>query len=242
MAGHGATDPAEHVPRHLRRPAPTWLLLVGYLMVGLVVVSVLQGTRLVRVYNVPSGSMERTLGVGDRILVSGLPYLSAGPRRGDIVVFGHGDTWDDEAKPPTSDPLVAAARVFGDVTGIGTASRVHTVKRVIGLPGDTVECCDTQGRVLVNGVPLDEPYVWRDLPFTASEHACSTPARSARCFEPLQVPEGRLLVLGDHRSNSADSVVECRAPRAPASCGRFVEASRVVGVVFAKAWPPGPVG
>lgn len=232
----------EASPLRLRRPAPTWLVLVGYLMLGLLVVSLLQGLRIVRVYNVPSGSMLQTLGVGDRILVSGLPYLGTGPQRGDIVVFGHGATWDDEFKPPTANPVEAAARVFGDITGIGTASRVHTVKRVIGLPGDTVACCDAQGRVTVNGVALDEPYLFEDFPFSPGRHDCSSASRSARCFLPIRVPEGRLLVMGDHRSNSADSVAGCRGAGADETCARLVDASRVVGRVFAKAWPPGPVG
>lgn len=229
-------------PRRVRRETPTWVVMVAYLLLGLLVVSVLQGFRIVRVYNVPSRSMEQTLGVGDRILVSGLPYLGGGPARGDIVVFGHGDTWEDEARPPASNPLLAAARVFGDLTGIGTSSRLHTVKRVIGLPGETVACCDADGRVTVDGVALEEPYIFEDFPFTPGSTDCSSQERSARCFLPIRVPEGKLLVLGDHRSNSADSVAGCRSGSAVEGCARLVDRARVVGRVFAKAWPPGPVG
>lgn len=239
-----ADDAVSHAPtpRRLRRETPTWLVMVGYLMLGLLVVSLLQGFRIVRVYNVPSGSMQQTLGIGDRILVSGIPYAGGGPARGDIVVFSHGDTWADAAKPPSDNLAVTLARAFGDLTGIGTASRVHTVKRVIGVAGDAVACCDADGRVTVDDVPLEEPYVAHNLPFDAGVQDCSSPARSPRCFAPLRVPEGKLLVMGDNRPNSADSVVACRRPDAGESCARFVDADRVVGRVFAKAWPPGGVG
>lgn len=237
-----AADVAPAPRRRVVRTAHPWVVLVGYLLLGLVAVSVLQGLRIVRVYNVPSGSMQQTLGIGDRILVSGLPYLGGGPARGDIVVFGHGDTWDDEAKPPASSLAVNAARAFGDITGIGTASKVYTVKRVIGLPGDTVACCNAEGRLTVNGTPLDEPYVGSDLAFSAGSIDCATPQPSPRCFAPITVPEGHLLVMGDNRSNSADSVVACRHADAGPNCARFIAADRVVGRVVAKAWPPGPVG
>lgn len=241
--GDGATEDARvsPAPRRARREPAAWLLMAAYLMLGLLVVSVLQGTRVVRVYNVPSRSMQQTLGVGDRILISGLPYLTRGPARGDVVVFSHGESWDDETLPPSANPVVTVARLFGDLTGIGLSSRVHTVKRVIGLPGDTVACCDAAGRVTVNGAPLDEPYRYRDLPFAPGTLDCTTTPRSSRCFLPVRVPEGRLLVMGDHRSNSADSVVACRGAGATADCARLVDERRVVGRVFAKAWPPGPI-
>lgn len=227
--------------------APTWLVAVGYALLGLALVSVLHGLRIVRVYSVPSSSMEQTVGVGNRILVSGLPYLGGGPARGDIVVFGHGDTWADDVKPPADTPWEASVRFFGDVTGIGTGNRTFTVKRVIGLPGDRVECCDSEGRVMVNGTGLVEPYVYRDWPFEPGTLDCEGPGTgmgsSSRCFPPLVVPDGKLLVLGDHRSNSADSVVRCRAmPGITEPCADWVEADQVVGRVFAKAWPPGPIG
>ncbi len=160
-----------------------------------------------------------------------------------MVVFAHGDTWESDRKTPDPNPLVQALRAFGDVTGIGLSSQSFTVKRVIGVGGDTVDCCDSDGRVRVDGEPITEPYVYRDFSFRPGDLDCTTTPRSARCFGPLPVPAGQLLVLGDHRSNSADSVASCRSADARLdACARFVSVERVTGRVIARVWPPGPVG
>ena len=223
-----------------RKPTPLWLVLVGNILVALAIVSLVQAF-VVRVHNVSSGSMEQTLGVRDRVLSSNLPYLSSGPERGDIVIFGHGSTWEEPMRGPETNPVLAAVRIFGDVTGIGISNRTYTVKRVLGTPGDTVECCDAAGHLVVNGAPLAEPYVYQDIPFTAGGLDCASDPRSARCFGPIAVPAGSYLVIGDHRSNSADSVAGCRGLPEPGGCARFVPAERITGKVIAKAWPPGPV-
>lgn len=226
--------------RRFPRPLPLWLSIIGNVLAALVIVSLVQAF-LVRVHNVSSGSMETTLHVNDRVLSSNVPYWSSGPQRGDIVIFGHGEDWDSPTRTPASNPLLAAGRLFGDITGIGTSNRIYTVKRVIGLPGDVVACCDPLGRVTVNGKPIDEPYLYEDLVFTRGSLDCRTQSTSPRCFKPLRVPEGRYLVMGDHRSNSADSVAYCRSRAAGTDCGRFVPAERISGKVVAKAWPPGPI-
>ncbi|HBX80625.1 MAG TPA: signal peptidase I [Propionibacteriaceae bacterium] len=211
------------------------------LFVALVVVSLVQ-TFVVRVHNVSSGSMQATLGVTDRVLSSKLAYLSSSPARGDIIIFAHGDTWDSPRRSPDPNPAKQALRTFGDITGIFVSNQNYTVKRVIGVAGDVVDCCDAQGRVQVNGQPLTEPYLYEDLAFEPGRLDCVTTPRSARCFAGLEVPAGRLLVLGDHRSNSADSVIRCRIPDADAAtCARFVAVSQVAGKVIARAWPPGPI-
>ena len=224
-----------------RPPRPLWLTVVVNVLAALVVVSLVQAF-LVRVHSVSSGSMEQTLGVTDRVLSSRLPYLNSGPARGDIVIFAHGDTWDTTVRPPDPNPLKQALRVFGNITGIGISDSSYTVKRVLGVGGDTVGCCDTAGRLQVNGAPLDEPYIYEDLPFEPGVLDCTTEPRSTRCFSPLVVPAGKLLLMGDHRSDSADSVLACRTDAPAADCARFVDVSRVTGKVIARAWPPGPVG
>ena len=238
--GREAAEPEASDATPVPRPrVPLWLAILGNLVVALVIVSLVQAF-VVRVHNVASGSMEQTLGVGDRVLSSNLPYLASSPQLGDIVIFGHGLTWDDPELPPTADPLEQAARVFGDLTGIGTSSRTYTVKRVLGMPGDQVSCCDANGRVVVNGMAMVEPYIYEGLPFELGTLDCSSAVRSQRCFGPITVPKAGYLVLGDHRSNSADSVAACRGTRL-SGCATFVPADRITGKVIAKAWPPGPI-
>ena len=207
-------------------------------LIALAAVALLQAFVL-KPFGVPSQSMENTLHIGDRILVN---RLDDGVSRGDVVVFGHGDTWQQKELPPADNAVVSALRVFGDLTGIGPSSTSYTVKRVIGLPGDRVACCSTDGRVTVDDQPLDEPYVFEDLPFTPGALDCTSSPRSTRCFPEIRVPRENLLVLGDHRSQSADSVIGCRGATEAPECARFVPRERVVGPVVMRFWPPGDVG
>jgi signal peptidase I len=207
-------------------------------IIALVAVALVQAF-LVKPFGVPSQSMENTLHIGDRILVNRTDSSIA---RGDVVVFGHGNTWQDKELPPADNVVMKVLRAFGDLTGIGPSSTAYTVKRVIGLPGHKVACCSPDGRVTVDGVPLDEPYVYEDLPFTPGSLDCSSSPRSTRCFPEITVPKENLLVLGDHRSESADSVIGCRGATEGPECARFVPIPRVVGPVVLRFWPLGDAG
>ncbi|MFQ6170225.1 signal peptidase I [Oryzobacter sp. R7] len=214
------------------------LPLLTEVVIAVVAVALVQAF-LVKPFGVPSRSMENTLHVGDRILVNRLDTSVA---RGDVVVFGHGETWQDRSLPAPSNPLVRALRWMGDLTGIGPSSTAYTVKRVIGLPGERVACCSEDGKVTVDAEVLDEPYVFEDLPFTDDTQDCSSTPRSTRCFPEITVPEDMLLVLGDHRSQSADSVIGCRGASDGPECARLVPVSRVVGPVVLRFWPVAGVG
>lgn len=215
-----------------RRRRPGWAPIIE-ILVAVLAVALVQAL-VVKPFQVPSQSMEQTLDIGDRILVNRTdPTI----HRGDIVVFSHGVTWAEQTLPPADNPIAAAARWVGDLTGLGPSNTDYTVKRVIGLPGDHVSCCSATGRVIVNGTAITEPYVYEDLPFTAGVQDCSTSPRSSRCFPEIDVPEGMYLVLGDHRSESADSVISCRGATIDPGCARYVPADRIVGTVVFRFWP-----
>jgi len=215
-----------------RRSMPWW----WHLLVAVLVVALVQAVA-VKLYAVPSGSMERTLAVGDRVLADRIAYAVGEPERGEVVVFTARGAWATDA-PPSRGVLRDALVWLGGSVGIGPGTDYTLVKRVIGLPGETVACCDAEGRVTVDDAPLDEPYVFEDHAFEAGARDCETDVRSSRCFPPVLVPEGSYLVLGDHRSASADSVIGCRgAPPSATGCARLVERDDVVGRVFQIVFP-----
>lgn len=180
-----------------------------------------------------SGSMSPTLEPGDRLIVNRLAFLGSDPGPGDIVVFRPDESWGD--KPVAEDWLSGALQWVGETTGI----RPYVlVKRVIAGPGQTVECCDAEGRVLVDGEPLAEPYVVNDLPFVPGSLDCGSSPTSNRCFETVTVPENSYLVLGDNRGNSADSAAACRGRSAVAEgCWRWMRRADVVGEIGVVFWP-----
>jgi signal peptidase I len=184
---------ARRVKRRRRRSAIKEIpVLIG---VALLIALVLK-TFLVQAFVIPSGSMEQTIRIGDRVLVDKLtPWFGSRPERGEVVVFRDPGGWlEKEAAPEKPDPVVIK-QVKEGLTWIGllpSADEQDLIKRVVAVGGDTVKCCDRNGQVTVNGVPLSEPYVFpNDRP-------------SKIPFE-VRVPEGRIFVMGDHRSNSADS-------------------------------------
>jgi signal peptidase I len=206
-----------------KRARSFWRDLVVIVIAALVLTIVLKAF-VVQVFAIPSGSMENTLQPGDRVLVNKLVYRFRDIARGDVVVFSGQGSWGPDAPPPPGNPLV---RLWDGVTNLVGVSAPGTdyIKRVIGLPGDHVVCCDAQGRVTVNGVPLSEQsYVHPgDLPSQVPFN--------------VTVPPGRLWVLGDNRANSEDS----RYRRDDPGSGTIPEGA-VVGRAFVIIWPPSRIG
>lgn len=214
----------QKVKRRRRRGAVKEIpLLVG---VAVLIALVLK-TFLVQAFVIPSGSMEQTIQVGDRVLVDKLtPWFGSKPERGDVVVFKDPGGWlqDEQPVPQKEDP-VGIKQVKAGLTFIGllpSENEKDLIKRVVGVGGDQVRCCDTQGRVTVNGVPLEE-----------SDYLFPGNAPSTTPFD-VTVPRGRLWVMGDHRSNSADS----RAHQ-DTDYGGTVSEEEVVGRAMVIAWPFG---
>jgi signal peptidase I len=178
---------------------------------------------VVQVYRIPTGSMENTLEPGERVLVNRLVYHFRPIARGDVIVFSGQDSWGPNAPPGPGDPVL---RLLDDViSDIGLhSSQTYYVKRVIGLPGDHVVCCDAQGRVTVNGVPLNE-----------QSYLYPGDAPSAFKFNVI-VPAGHLWVMGDHRSDSGDSRYHTADPGQGA-----IPINEVVGRVFLVIWPPSQI-
>ncbi|MBT2406061.1 signal peptidase I [Streptomyces sp. ISL-87] len=206
--------------RRTRRAGEVPLLVAVALCIALVL-----KTFLVQAFFIPSGSMEQTIRIGDRVLVDKLtPWFGSEVERGDVVVFKDPGGWlKGEAARPAQDP-VGVKQIKQALTFIGllpSADEQDLIKRVIGVGGDTVACCDGRGRVTVNGSPLDEPYV--------------NPGNSPSDIRfEVTVPAGRLFVMGDHRANSADS----RFHLDEAFEGTIDEHG-VVGEAVVIAWPFG---
>ena len=213
-----------------RRRIPVWqesLLLLGLAIVLALVVK----TFLVQAFYIPSGSMEPGLEINDRILVQKVSYWSGGPERGDIVVFEDPGDWLSAAE--TTGPTNVLTDLMSRIGLYPTGG--HLVKRVIGIAGDTIECCDDQGRLLVNGVPLDSS------DFTLNQDRCDGPMISTCQWSAGPVPEGSIFVMGDHRDDSADSSFHLRCGgRKDEPCDdsdAYVPVDLVVGKVFARVWP-----
>lgn len=198
-----------------RQPGkPGWRFALLALALA-VIVSGLVRSLWLDVYYIPSASMEPLFDSGDRILVSRTDFQSEPIRRGDVVVFdGRGSFAPLSGSGPLQDAMDAAGHWLG-LTGSDTTY----VKRVIGLPGDHVVCCDAEQRLTVNGQPLVEPYRY------AGDGA------SSQKFN-VMVPAGRLWLLGDHRSVSADSRSLLGAPG-----GGMVREDKVIGRPVQIIWP-----
>ena len=203
----------------------TPVLRESVIVIGLALFfSVVVKTFLIQAFFIPSQSMENTLLVGDRVIVNKLVPSPISLQRGDVIVFQDPDHWLPDAAPVQRSRLASA--VNSTLTFVGllpSDAGNHLIKRVIGLPGDHVVCCNQQGQVTVNGVGLSEPYLYPgDRP-------------SEESFN-ITVPPGRVWVMGDHRSDSADS-----RPHDQGSGGAkgSVPQSLIVGRAVSVVWPVG---
>lgn len=216
-------DPAE--ARHERRGRAAKLFLrdLVIIFVAAIVISVGIKTFLVRSFYIPSSSMENTLQINDRIIVNQLVPDVVGLEHGDIVVFKDPGGWLTPQPVESRPPLVEALDWVLSVIGLSAPdSNDHLIKRVIGLPGDTVACCNAFGQISVNGVPLEEPYLL--LPDRVT--------KAAKDDFAVTVPDDSLWVLGDNRYNSCDSRCNASGP----SRG-FVPLENVVGRAVMISWP-----
>ncbi|MFV2085025.1 signal peptidase I [Micromonospora sp. LOL_021] len=207
-----------------RRQMPLWQELPLLLVVAFCL-AVLIRSFLLQAFFIPSGSMEDTLLVGDRVLVNKVVYDVRDPVRGEVIVFRGTNDWAPEH---TDDPDLGFAaklgRTVGDLVGVGRPGEKDFIKRVIGVPGDRVRCCDEQGRLIVNDQPLNEAgYVLEDSPLDVppSPGECRS-----RQFAEVVVEPGHLFVMGDHRLVSQDS-----------RCQGSVPIDNVIGRAFVIVWP-----
>lgn len=242
-----ASAVAPSIRSHLRRSYghPVTHLLLALLLFGLLQAFV------VKPFFVPSGSMEHSLEIGDRLIVNRLAYApkELSPSVGDVVVFHTDeDLWPSQQlladNPPLSSMKFGVKRLFGDFLGIGPPTQNYLVKRVIGTPGQSIECCNSSGKIVNDGHPREEPYVFQDLVFMPGKLDCQTQPQSQRCFPLVKVPEGTLLLLGDHRSDSSDGMSLCRAIESPTGegCARWVRTEDVLGKVHSVVWPLDRIG
>ena len=168
-----------------------------------IVVAVIVRALIIQTFYIPSESMENTLNINDRVLVNKLVYNFRSPHRGEIIVFEAPQSWRNN---PAEEDFI---------------------KRVIGVGGDHIVCCDTQQRLVINGLPLDEPYLYRGPDGTAD-------VASEEKFD-IKVPRGRLWVMGDHRSHSGDSRANYLRTRDEKQA--TIPEDAVVGRAFVVFWP-----
>ncbi|GHF06107.1 signal peptidase I [Pseudolysinimonas yzui] len=221
-------ETAEKRARPKRRKLTGWrafLRDVALILIAAVVISFLIKTFLIRSFYIPSQSMEDTLHINDRIIVNELVPNLVPVERGDIVVFRDPGGWLDPVPEVEQNPVVGFFDWLLSIIGLTAPdSNDHLIKRVIGLPGDVVACCNEFGQMTVNGVPLDEVGAYVTLPDGVTKV-------SRDDFE-VTVPENSLWVMGDNRYNSADSRYNQDGPT-----DGFVPFDHVVGRAILISWP-----
>jgi signal peptidase I len=190
------------------------------LVVVALVVSLLIKTFVVQFFYIPSGSMENTLQIKDRVAVNKVPFISKSINRGDVVVFRDPNNWLPEIVDYGTNKYVSKAKSALVAVGVlPNPTKQYLVKRVVGVAGDRIVCCTKTGNLTINDVEVIEPYIY----------AGNKP--SEMTFD-VTVPKGKIWVMGDHRGASADS----RYHQDDINKG-FVPLSRVTGRVVAVIWP-----
>lgn len=210
----------------MRKNSGGWKIFlrdVVIIVVAAVIISAGVKAFLIRSFYIPSGSMMDTLQIDDRIIVNELVPGLIPVQRGDVVVFRDPGGWLTPRPQPEQSPVVAALDWLASLVGLSASdSDDHLIKRVIGLPGDHVVCCNTLGQITINDIPISEPYLRLPQDVTRA---------SGTDFDVV-VPENSLWVLGDNRYDSGDSRIHQNQP------GRgFVSIDDVVGRAFVVSWP-----
>jgi signal peptidase I len=196
-----------------------WKELPVLVVVALVLALIIK-TFVVQAFYIPSESMENTLLKNDRVLVNKLVYHTRDIERGDVVVFSGVDSWDGEFQmEEPSNPVAAFFRWVGTAFGVVPGEKDY-IKRVIGVGGDHVKCCDSKGRITINGTAIDE-----------ESYLYPGNVPSDKFFD-ITVPPGRLWVMGDHRSVSLDSRSHTGDPG-----GGSIPEGQVIGRAFVIVWP-----
>jgi signal peptidase I len=218
-------DPTDAPARPRKGGVWRFLRDVLIILLAAILISFLIKTFLIRSFYIPSESMENTLLRNDRIIVNELQPKAFPLQRGDVVVFKDPGGWlnDTQTAQPDPNPVAGFFDWLLSIVGLTAPdSNDHLIKRVIGLPGDHITCCNSFGQMSVNGTPLDEPYV--DLPTGIT-------AVSEKPFD-VTVPKNSLWVMGDNRYNSSDSRYNQDKPT-----HGFVPMDDVVGRAILITWP-----
>ena len=190
------------------------------LIIVALAVSIVIKTFLVQFFYIPSGSMENTLQINDRVAVNKVPFIGKSIKRGDVVVFRDPDNWLPEPYVGDQNKFIAIVKdAFVAVGVLPNPAKQYLVKRVIGVAGDKVECCSKDKKLMINGVEIDEPYIFAGN--TASDTNFN-----------VTVPAGKVWVMGDHRGASADS----RFHQDDINNG-MVPNSKITGKVVGIIWP-----
>jgi len=217
------TDRTDDDKKKSSRGVKLFIRDIIIIFVAALLISFLIKTFLIRSFYIPSTSMQDTLHVDDRIIVNQLVPELVPIDHGDVVVFTDPGGWLTPVIEPDQGPFLSAVDGFLAFVGLSAPdSNDHLIKRVIGLPGDTIVCCNDFGQLIVNGVPLEEPYIKLAPGVT----------KATRDDFSVTVPEGYLWVMGDNRYNSADSSFHRNDPS-----GGFVPIDNVVGRALLISWP-----